>query len=176
MRLEDWFRAVLESYDRIAIVGGPKTGKTTLCEQVADRPVFHTDDLRSIAWADVPLAVIAAIGENPRFVVEGVQVARVLRKGLEVDLVLFLSKPKVERTAGQESMAKAVRTVLNDVIEARPDLLVEIETSLGEPSRKIPSGQSDRTWKISYDAKICAPDPKSLYDCMISDEFRVRGI
>jgi polynucleotide 5'-kinase involved in rRNA processing len=33
------FQQVLASHKRIAIVGGPKTGKTTLAKTVTDRPV-----------------------------------------------------------------------------------------------------------------------------------------
>src|SRR5262245_4436614 len=41
-----WFDDVLGKYSRVAIVGGPRTGKTTLSATVSDRPVIHTDDFK----------------------------------------------------------------------------------------------------------------------------------
>ena len=57
--LRDAFMDLLSAHDRIAIVGGPKVGKTTLCGLVKDRPVFGTVILIGVAsWEDAPLAVI----------------------------------------------------------------------------------------------------------------------
>lgn len=44
--------------------------------------------------------------------VEGAQVARALRRGLEVDAVLVLERPKRELTERQAAMGKGVGTVL----------------------------------------------------------------
>lgn len=112
-----WFADVLAKYKRVAIVGGPKAGKTTLSRFVKDRQVVHTDDFRNYAWEDVPESVIKFVNEHSNtrgFVVEGTQVARALRKGLEVDAVVVLMEPLQTLSKGQASMAKAVMTVLAD--------------------------------------------------------------
>lgn len=109
----DWLAEALAKYPRIAIAGGPKVGKTTLSQQVADRPVIHTDDWIEAPWEDVPHIVIAACKDKPRYVVEGVQVPRALRKGLEVDAVVWLDQPFAHLNPRQVGMAKAVQTVLD---------------------------------------------------------------
>ena len=114
MNRKAWFAEVKKHYPRIAIVGGPRAGKTTL-SRLTDRPVIHTDDYRTRSWESVPHAVIADvldIDNRNGFIVEGVQVARALRKGLEVDVVLVLNEPLNELTPRQEGMRKGVMTVL----------------------------------------------------------------
>lgn len=105
---------LLSQYDRIAICGGPATGKTTIATWCTkDRPLLHTDDFMHLEWAEVPQAVIDQCSHHPRFVVEGVQVARALRKGLQVDAVLYLDVCMAPERRNS-SMAKAVNTVFTE--------------------------------------------------------------
>lgn len=57
------FQAMASRYRRIAIVGGPRTGKTTLSQVVTDRPVIATDDFMGAPWEEVPSRVIARAQE-----------------------------------------------------------------------------------------------------------------
>lgn len=115
------FDIILEKHPRVAVVGGPNVGKTTLCIQVKDRPVFHTDDWRGREWSDIPDHVMRAIGDATSFVVEGTQVARVLRKGLDVDAIVIVNRPPFEApTEGQTRMAKAIETVMAQVLAKHP--------------------------------------------------------
>lgn len=107
----DFFAEALARYPRIAIAGGPKVGKSTLTKQITDRPIIHTDDTMHQAWEDQPFIAIERCKPHLRFVVEGVQVPRALRKGLEVDAVLWLDHAFVALNARQVGMAKAVLTV-----------------------------------------------------------------
>lgn len=110
-----WFADVLRCYPRVAVAGGPRTGKTTLVSAVADRPILHTDDLMSFPWEQVPHLVIQRATKAGRsFVVEGVQVPRALRKGLAVDAVVWLGAPRTDLTPGQHVMSRAVHTVFED--------------------------------------------------------------
>lgn len=115
---KEWFKAVCKRYARIAIVGGPRAGKTTLSRLARDRSVIHTDDFRARSWEAVPHAVIADVldlaKDTNKYIVEGVQVARCLRKGLEVDVVVVLMDPIEALSPRQEGMRKGVVTVLAD--------------------------------------------------------------
>lgn len=109
------FSELLARYDRIAVAGVPRAGKTTLVADVADRPVFHTDDLIGVVeWADQPEHVNRLLAPLGRWVVEGVQVARSLRKGLLPDAVVVLMRPKVPVSKGQAALGKAVTLWLRD--------------------------------------------------------------
>ena len=122
-----WFRDVLAKYKRIAICGAPNTGKTTL-SRLADRPVIHTDDYRTRTWEAVPHAVIADVldvaKDSDRYVVEGIQVPRCLRKGMEVDAVVYLAEPLEENSKGQAAMGKGAFTVLADWYATHKDVPV----------------------------------------------------
>lgn len=111
-----WFAQLLRTYPRIAIAGGPRTGKTTLSVcALAIAPgirIEHTDDLIGRAsWDDVPTEVEARVRRESRYVLEGVQVGRCLRNGLEVDAVVWLDVPHVKLTDEQESMRKGCVTI-----------------------------------------------------------------
>jgi hypothetical protein len=112
--LNEWALDVLLSrHARVAVVGGPGMGKTSLVSKVGDRPLIRADDWKAEAWEAQPDRIRAAcLTAGERFVVEGAQVARALRRGLEVDAVLVLERPKRELTERQAAMGKGVGTVL----------------------------------------------------------------
>ncbi len=118
---------------RILIVGGPKTGKTTLAETMR-APARHTDDLiDQAAWAEVPDIVCAWMANDGPWVIEGVQTARALRRWLRdrpdeplpVDRVIVLDSPHVELTGRQEGMRKAVMNIFAEVEPLLPKGVVE---------------------------------------------------
>lgn len=101
---------------RIVICGGPRTGKTTLARTVhGRRPLIHTDAYIADGWGDAPLRVISAVSGLEAYVVEGVQAARTLRKGLPADVVVWLEGPFVPLTPGQERMAAGIATTFASV-------------------------------------------------------------
>lgn len=109
------FAHALQTYDRIAIAGGPKTGKTTLAAAVTDRPVIHTDDHKGMQWSELPPTILALPDLMlERWVIEGVQVGRCLRKGLKPDLVLWLDGAWEQLSPGLRSMEKGCETIFKD--------------------------------------------------------------
>lgn len=127
--IREQFLAVLRNHRRVAIAGGPRMGKTTLSRLVRDRPVIGTDEYKKLPWEEVPLQMIADVKDLPAFVIEGVQVPRALRKGLEVDAVVYMTRPKVaSRKPGQISMAKGVWTVFREWRAANPHIPVFVES------------------------------------------------
>lgn len=113
--VHDWRREVflplLDQHARIAVCGGPRTGKSTLVSLVTDRHVEGTDDYIGMAWEDVPQSLIEKLSGVERFVVEGVMVPRALRRGLQVDCVVWLETFQTATLPGHVSMLKGIRTV-----------------------------------------------------------------
>lgn len=107
---------------RLVIVGGPKTGKTTLAESLP-LPALHTDDLIGQRdWSSASAEVATWFDRPGPWVVEGVAAVRALRKwlalhpdGVPCDEVRVLDAPKAERTAEQDAMATACATVWAEV-------------------------------------------------------------
>jgi len=98
--------------DRVAITGPPKSGKTTLSGLVTDRPVFHTDDWIDLPWKDIPVAILGATQHLDRFVVEGIQVPRAIKRGLEVDVILVLDEPYIPLSKAQWGLWNNVKETL----------------------------------------------------------------
>lgn len=111
---------------RILIAGGPRVGKTTLAagmRSVLGIVPRSTDDLIGrFPWSDASAEVARWLEEPGPWVVEGVAVPRALRKwleanaeGLPADALWFSTRPKVDRTPGQITMAKGVASVWAEV-------------------------------------------------------------
>lgn len=109
--LSDDFAKICAQYKRVAIAGGPRCGKSTLSVTVTDRPVIGTDDYKGIPWEVIPERMIADVIGKDTFVIEGVMVARALRRGLIVDAVVYMTLPKVKQLPGQVAMTKGVLTI-----------------------------------------------------------------
>lgn len=122
---------------RIAILGGPRTGKTTYATRLARKlklpltstgklspdHVVRTDSFIGVGWDNVPQEVIKRLSAQEHFILEGCQAARVLRRwyaedpdGPKLDRVIVFSKPHVPRTGGQNALAKGVSTILLGLI------------------------------------------------------------
>ena len=111
---------------RIAISGGPLTGKTTLADQIGAKyniPVYHTDDLIHLGWSEASEEAQKWFDRPGSWVIEGVAVSRALRKWRKyhpdqpapLNIMIFLSSPHRERTKEQEIMAKGVKKVQKEL-------------------------------------------------------------
>jgi dephospho-CoA kinase len=125
------FLEILREHKRVGIVGGPRTGKTTLASLVRDRPVIGTDRFKDeVSWDDTPASIIAEAEKHESVVIEGVMVARALRKGLPLDAIIYLTRPKVDESElkqGHRSMAKGVQTVFREWRAGHLDVPVFVE-------------------------------------------------
>jgi hypothetical protein len=120
-KIQEWRRA----NGKIAITGGPRSGKTVLADRLEaiGLPVMRADFLRhSHAWSEVSEEISRWFDEPGSMIVEGVRVPYGLRKWLRAHptgrpcgLVVWANVAQVPRTPGQESMAKAVTTVFTEI-------------------------------------------------------------
>lgn len=113
--------------ERICIIGGPRTGKTTLASTLDN--VLHTDDLiGQFDWSGVSEFVASDwLARSGPWVIEGVAVVRALRKwlsanaaGMPCERVFVLSEPLEELSKGQAAMSKGHEKIWQEV---RPLLL-----------------------------------------------------
>lgn len=118
---------------RIAITGGPRTGKTTLASRIGGDwhgsgldsfEIRGTDDLiGKFDWSDASAEVATWFDAPGPWIIEGVAVSRALRKWMAnhpggpppVDRVIYLSEPHESLSTGQASMAKGVRKVHDEI-------------------------------------------------------------
>lgn len=130
--------------NRIIILGGPRTGKTTLASRVAldcgIKVVYHTDALiPGRNWADQGEAALnllcRAHTDHEQFVYEGVLAVRALSRWLKTqpgkpcDRVIVLTVPKVPQSPEQQRFMKGIMTQFQPLVPALRALGVEIEWS-----------------------------------------------
>lgn len=113
---------------RIAIIGSPRAGKTTLAVQLGSElglRVVSSDAFISLGWSRASDEVAELMSAAPG-IYEGVAVVRALRKLLArspmrpVDRVIVLAVPRVQLRLGQETMRKACETMLAEI---QPELV-----------------------------------------------------
>lgn len=96
---------LLARYRRIAITGGPGTGKTTLTS--SHKPTIHTDDVGG-TWASIGPKVAQRLKRKPRYVVEGVHVVEALAAGLAPDVLVVLVDPFIKYSPQQAGLARSI--------------------------------------------------------------------
>lgn len=115
--------------ERVIIIGGPRTGKTTLARQLSPA-ARSTDDIIGLGWSAESEAVSHWFDERGPWVIEGVTIVRALRKWFErnplvpreriaqrkpCDRIIFLRTPFVRLNPKQLSMADGHETIWGKV-------------------------------------------------------------
>ena len=133
---------------RVAITGGPRSGKTTLSGQFLDRgyTVKHTDDLiGNWDWSEASHQASHWFNLPGPLCIEGVAVPRALRKFLArcdakpLDRLVILEGAMVPRNDRQAFMSKGIDTVLAEILPKLKARGVEIVTlPVGQRELLIP--------------------------------------
>lgn len=107
MRLPD-----LSKYKKIAIVGRPRVGKTTLGLQLSGQyklPLVHADDFIGLTtFEHQPDLIVADLMDRDTYIIEGVQVARCFKRGLKPEIVIWL-----EAAIPLDSRHKSLATIVD---------------------------------------------------------------
>lgn len=105
----------LTIHPRIAIAGGPLTGKSLVADQIGYVwAQIKTDDFMHLTWSLQPFAIISECERHERFCLSGVNTGRALRKGLIVDAAVFLEEPLAPLTPEQSRMADGCRSIFTE--------------------------------------------------------------
>lgn len=135
----------------VVIVGPPAAGKTALAEALAEKfpdfKVYHSDDYMVHGFVDSMYKLMEDVQADPskKIIVEGIQAARLLRKGAQLgtlfaDLIIEVDSPFKElRYIGRpdglikdypHSTAKSVTKVLNEykAIPKREPRIIKLTT------------------------------------------------
>jgi len=122
------WRKLLEVYPRIALTGVVNSGKTLLLEEggpgTPPREVVHTDQLKRSDWPSIPLKICSELSGKESFIVAGTQVPRCLRKGLEVDAVVWLDSPRTFLSPRQQAFGKGIRQIMHKWRHQHPEIPV----------------------------------------------------
>lgn len=82
--------------NRVLIIGGPKTGKSTLGSELSQRlglKLISTDDyIGRKSFKGIPDAILADHGSRDNIIIEGVAAARLLTRDYKPDLVIYLTE------------------------------------------------------------------------------------
>jgi tRNA uridine 5-carbamoylmethylation protein Kti12 len=125
---------MIEAHENIiVIIGDPATGKTHLTNHLAlkypEHRVIHTDDYQHHGFQKSLYMMMDDIAASPnkKMIIEGIQSARLLRKGVQLnnfhpDLIIETTAPddlKLSRYAQRakeypHALVKNLRTVMNE--------------------------------------------------------------
>jgi adenylate kinase family enzyme len=110
--------------NKIAIVGRPGVGKTTFANKLAIEtgiPVLHTDDfIKHTKFEDVPKTVLRILERMDKYIVEGVQVARMLREWSPEAIYIIEANTPVE--ARHKGLASLCHRRVEEYLQENPKI------------------------------------------------------
>lgn len=107
-------KATLEAHPRVCLIGPPASEPLATLEGIdlQHRLLLRASEHSAQEWSSVPDSIIRALERFDSFLlVGGVHAARALRKGLEVDAVVYLDNALGSRVPIQDGGAKQVNSI-----------------------------------------------------------------
>lgn len=150
----------LRPYSKIVLFGYTKTGKVKIAKSISEHlgiKLIKTDDYQHIDFKQAVYTMLGVITNleksNIPFIIEGVQCARILRKGLETgtftpDIVIrtecneqtikhcYIQDGEIDKLKGALSFNKGVEKIYNEYLDYLEDMpyikpkFITINTSL----------------------------------------------
>jgi adenylate kinase family enzyme len=111
--------------NKILIIGGPRTGKSTLASERSEAeglPIHHLDDLSDRGWSEQSDQIAEELSHDGPWIKEGVSGVRGLRKWLQRNPgkvpdfeIIHLTEPRAEQSVGQAAMQKGHNKIWGEV-------------------------------------------------------------
>jgi len=126
---------------RIIISGIPRTGKSTLADELhvnTGWPVYHTDELLPIGWRRASETLSTWFDKPFPWIIEGTLTIRALRIWIKTnptkrpcDTFIWLARPKIQLTKDQQTLSKGLVTIYNQIRKTLLATGVEIQGEQG---------------------------------------------
>lgn len=128
-----------KDYNKIVVIGLPKSGKTEFVKQFKDREIIHTDAFMiSHTWKEQPEAIIYHLKIRGKYIIEGIQCYRLLRTGAKdgtykPDLIINIFTRSVIQLE-HKAMTKTLRKIWRDYLGMCGDKAPLIIPIKGKPN------------------------------------------
>lgn len=122
------WHGIVNNYDKILIIGYPKSGKSTLFELLVAQEEspehfhLHTDDYKEYPYVEQLYLIMDELRDKERWIVEGIQGYRLLRKYAQLnddtfrpDLIIIVKNISIDPK--HERMVKGLTTIWNGYAE-----------------------------------------------------------
>lgn len=116
----EFIRSLLKKHKRVAVVGAPGVGKTTVTKGLPG--LWSSDSVTKLPWDKQAEVVVKRGKATGSWLFEGVAVARALRHGLPADAVVYLTRPDLREEGKRGALGKSVAKWVGEAgVEAEGD-------------------------------------------------------
>jgi len=152
MNFDSYQKIVAES-SRIVIIGYPNSGKSLLASEMeasgffAAHTIYRTDEFKHLSYRRQLIRMLEVLWPLEKWIVEGIQGYRLLRKIEEMDLreirpnLILITIAPTPPEPKHQRMVKGLHTIWTDYIRARKKKVKMVKV---KNVKSLASGQRDR--------------------------------